>query len=92
LNEEASSEQRATVLSFRGLATNLSYGGVSILFSALIVWIKPDDFDGIEDVAQVSQGKPSVFVEALGWFPWYFLVTFLLVILIYRFRFPKKRD
>ena len=34
LNEQASSERRATVLSFRGLATNLSYGTVSLLFGS----------------------------------------------------------
>ena len=40
LNEEAPSEQRATVLSFRGLSTNVSYGAVSLLYSSLIAWIK----------------------------------------------------
>ena len=29
LNEEAPSDKRATVLSFRGLSTNVSYGAVS---------------------------------------------------------------
>ena len=31
-----------------------------------------------------------MFVEALGWFPWYFLLTLGLVVLIYRFRLQKN--
>ena len=90
LNEEASSEQRATVLSFRGLSTNLSYGAVSFLFSALIAWINPDEGQEIKIGAEMTEQESSVFIQALGWFPWYFLVTLALILLIYRIRFGKK--
>ena len=90
LNEEASSEQRATVLSFRGLSTNLSYGAVSFLFSALIAWINPDVGQEIKIGAEMTEQESSVFIQALGWFPWYFLVTLALILLIYRIRFGKK--
>ena len=90
LNEEASSEQRATVLSFRGLSTNLSYGAVSFLFSALIAWINPDEGQEIKIGAEMTEQESSVFIQALGWFPWYFLVTLALILLIYRVRFGKK--
>lgn len=57
------SRQRATVLSFRGLAFNLAYGGVGLLFAGLTHGLgrhnTPDD----------------VFVKALGWLPWYFVAT-----------------
>ena len=82
LNEEASSDRRATVLSFRGLCTNFSYGAVSLLYSALVAWIK-------KGPAQ-SAGEEAVFVEALGWFPWYFILSLVLVVFVYRFRFAKK--
>ena len=90
LNEEASSEQRATVLSFRGLSTNLSYGAVSFLFSALIAWINPDEGQEIKIGAEMTEQESSVFIQALGWVPGYFLVTLALILLIYRIRFGKK--
>lgn len=89
LNEEASSERRATVLSFRGLATNLSYGAVSILYSGLIAWIKAGEAKPIF-MGRTLAEQDSVFVQALGWFPWYFLFTLGLVVLVYQFRFGKK--
>ena len=85
LNEEASSERRATVLSFRGLSTNLSYGAVSLLYSGLIAWIKLSE----ENLKEVYN-QDTIFVQALGWFPGYFLFTIFLVVLVYRLRFQKK--
>jgi len=89
LNEEASSEQRATVLSFKGLSTNLSYGAVSLLYSGLMAWIKSGEIDPIAMGRKMTE-QDSVFVQALGWFPWYFLCTLGLVVLVYRLRFGKK--
>ena len=89
LNEEASSERRATVLSFRGLATNLSYGAVSLLYSGLIAWIKTGQPKPPGEGRNLSE-QEAVFVESLGWFPWYFLSSLVLVLIVYRFRFGKK--
>lgn len=91
LNEQAPSDRRATVLSFRGLSTNLSYGAVSLLYSSLIAWIK---LKGVNPVVAASQDnqQDAVFVEALGWFPWYFSITALASILIFRFRFSPKNE
>ena len=89
LNEEASSERRATVLSFRGLATNLSYGAVSLLYSVLIAWIKTSQTKPPGEGRNRSE-QDAVFVESLGWFPWYFLCSLVLVLIVYRFRFGKK--
>ena len=61
------SARRATVLSFRGLAFNLAYGGVGLLFSGLTRALQ-------------SHGSPDVvFAEALRWLPWYFAVSAVLV-------------
>jgi len=87
LNEAAPSEQRATVLSFRGLSTNFSYGAVSIMYSGLIVWIQSKG-DGTV-VGEVAQ--QSVFVDSLQVFPWYFAFTVVMVFVIYRLRFNLKR-
>ncbi len=58
---------RATVLSFRGLAFNLAYGTVGLLFAALTRALQ-------------AHGTPdAVFAAALGWLPWYFAATAALV-------------
>jgi hypothetical protein len=89
LNKEAASEDRATVLSFRSLSTNLSYGAASLLYSGLIAWIQQ------QGTAPTIKGRKMaeqdvIFVEAIGWFPWYFLATVVLMITFYLFRFGKK--
>jgi MFS family permease len=83
LNETADSEQRATVLSFRGLSTNFSYGLVSLLYSGLVVMIKTAE--GLNESG--SAGQEQVFVASLQWFPWYLIGTALLALLIHRLRF-----
>ena len=61
------SKQRATVLSFRGLAYNLAYGAVGLLFAGLTR-------------ALSGRGAPdAVFAQALGWLPWYFAATVALL-------------
>lgn len=87
LNEAAPSEQRATVLSFRGLSTNFSYGAVSIMYSGLVVWIK-SQADG-EVVGEA--GQEAVFVDSLQVFPWYFAVTVGMVFVVYRLRFGRRK-
>lgn len=85
LNEAAPSEQRATVLSFRGLATNLSYGLVAMLYSGLIVSIK----SGSPGAPALDQ--KAVFVESLGWLAPYFALSVVLVFLVHRMRFSGER-
>jgi MFS family permease len=64
----ADSAQRATVLSFRGLAFNLAYGAVGLLFAALTRALQ-------------HHGSPdAVFAHALGWLPWYFVASVVLVV------------
>jgi hypothetical protein len=66
------SRQRATVLSFRGLAFNLAYGGVGLLFAGL--------------TRALGQDNPpdDVFVKALGWLPWYFVITVAVLTVSWR--------
>jgi MFS family permease len=66
------SRQRATVLSFRGLAFNLAYGGVGLLFAGL--------------TRALGQDNPpdDVFVKALGWLPWYFVITVVVLAISWR--------
>ncbi len=70
LNRITESHQRATVLSFKGMAFNLAYGLIGFLFALLITQLRdagqtthPDWLPAaVEDLA---------FREAIGWFPWY---------------------
>jgi MFS family permease len=86
LNEVAPSEQRATVLSFRGLATNFSYGAVSLMYFGLIVWIEAQS--GSEATGEPDQ--EAVFIDSLQTFGWYFLATVAAVFFIHRLRFGRR--
>jgi len=73
LNEAVTdSRRRATVLSFRGLAFNLAYGAVGLLFAGLSRGL-------------AHHGPPEVVLaEALGWLPWYFAATMVVLALAWR--------
>ncbi len=75
MNPLISSEQRATVLSFNGLALHLAYGGVGLVYAGLVQWIRWTETGRIP----AEQMDNRVFVEALAWFPWYFLAVILMV-------------
>lgn len=90
LNEEAPSEQRATILSLRGFSTNLIYGAVSFMYGGLIAWIRSEHSETA--VANSASDKDSVFIESLGWFPWYFPASVIVCILIVRWRTVRLRN
>ncbi|MEN8661702.1 MAG: MFS transporter [Lentimonas sp.] len=85
LNEVAPSEQRATILSFRGLSTNFAYGVVSMIYSGLIVILKTKHEADPE--LRGEQLQQTIFVDSLTWLPLYFLVSVAAVFLVYRLRF-----
>ena len=87
LNETAPSEQRATVLSFRGLSTNFFYGALALLYAGLIASIRADQLQTVKGSGAAVED--AVFVESLGWFPGFFLVLTLSVFLLHRFRFGR---
>lgn len=89
LNQVTSSEQRATVLSFKGLAFNLAYGLIGIFFALLIIHLRktvtvmqPDwSADLIENEA---------FRLSFDWFPWYAIILTGLIGLYCYSLFKKK--
>ena len=81
INQVASSDQRATVLSFKGLAYNVSYGLLGVLY-ALLLKIKKQGIIS-EDIENI------VFMETFSWFPITFIVWFLMLLAIY-FLWLKK--
>ncbi|MEE4112873.1 MAG: MFS transporter [Desulfobacteraceae bacterium] len=66
VNQHASSARRATVLSFKGLAYNLSYGFIGILYAGLLE-VKKRGIDAIGINTQAVENL--VFKETFFWFP-----------------------
>ncbi len=96
LNRITPSHLRATILSFKGLAFNLAYGAIGMLFAALIFQIRHHNSSThpewtIEKIDNYS------FMDAIGWFPGYTSAVLLGVFLLcwYRLRntnIHKQRD
>ena len=79
LNQAAPSRMRATLLSFRSLATNVAYGVVACLY-ALLIWQLKNAQQPFEcKVANTRIQQQAVFVEALNWFAPYFLLSVLVI-------------
>ena len=89
LNEIAPSEQRATVLSFKGLSVNLAYGATALLYSGLIALIKIKQSNEVTAVNSTTEA--TVFSESLTWLPLYFICALAFAITLYRLRFRNKK-
>ena len=80
LNEAVTdSAQRATVLSFRGLAFNLAYGAVGLLFA------------GLSRSLSGAGNQEAIFAQTLHWLPWYFVGT-LIALALAASRLSRQRQ
>jgi hypothetical protein len=79
LNRITSSHQRATVLSFKGLSFNLAYGVIGVLYSLLLARLRFQVGTAQPDLVG-AQLENLVFIKSIAWFPGYFLVTMLAVL------------
>ncbi len=84
LNHATRSDQRATVLSFKGLSFNLAYGAIGLLYSLLLAFLRSRLGETHPDLEGEAL-KNAVFMESMTWFPWY-LGIFLAVIFVFAFR------
>jgi hypothetical protein len=73
LNREADSHERATVLSFKGLAYNLGYGVLGLIYAGYCRFLATQTVDLDTD---------AVFAHALRGFPVWFGGTLLLLVII----------
>ena len=90
LNDITSSEQRATVLSFKGLAFNLAYGIIGLLFAWLIIHLRSDLSAAHPDwSSQLIENQ--AFKDSFLWMPGYFLVLGA-AITIYSARLLRNRE
>jgi len=90
LNRITASNQRATVLSFKGLSFNLAYGLIGVLYSILLAFLRPETAATISDLTRLNL-ENAVFIESMQWFPWYFILT-LAVLLVVARRQLKNTD
>jgi len=88
LNQAASSEQRATVLSFKGLFLNLGYGGIGVLYSLLLVFLRQQRLQAQPEVVEAVL-KNQVFADSLPWFGGYY-AFFLSLLLLFCYRALRK--
>ncbi|HKK98928.1 MAG TPA: MFS transporter [Desulfotignum sp.] len=77
VNREADSRQRATVLSFKGLSYNISYGVLGILY-ALVLKLAKAGLDPVADLSSETM-ENLVFVETFFWFPLFFIAGFMVL-------------
>ena len=75
INQVASSDMRATVLSFKGLAYNISYGILGVLY-ALALKIKRQGLE-TESVENI------IFMDTFAGFPLTFIVGFVILSILY---------
>jgi hypothetical protein len=81
LNKITESHQRATVLSFKGLAFNAAYGIIGILYAGLITRLQ-QGVQGTHPQWTMSLVEDEAFRRSMAWFPWYLTVVLLSVTLI----------
>jgi len=77
LNQLVSSDRRATVLSFRGLAVNVAYGVMSLGFAAAVAAVEHATA-GDGGSAGSRAGATDAFRAVVGWLPWSFAGACLL--------------
>ncbi|OUX36727.1 MAG: hypothetical protein CBE26_04895 [Kiritimatiellaceae bacterium TMED266] len=73
LNQEATSSMRATVLSFKGLALNLNYGLMGVLYAGLLWHLRNE---GVTD----GSGD-ALFMASSQWFGPFYVVGVLMLLL-----------
>jgi hypothetical protein len=91
LNRITSSHQRATVLSFKGLSFNLAYGVIGVLYSLLLAQLK-FRIAAAQPGSVSTQLENLVFIKSIAWFPGYFLLTMLAVLVFARWRLKNTDE
>jgi MFS family permease len=85
LNRITASHQRATVLSFKGLSFNLAYGLIGVLYSILLAFLQPRMAATVPGIDRLDL-ENAVFIDSMGWFPWYFVVTMAGLLVVARWQ------
>jgi MFS family permease len=91
LNQITESSQRATVLSFKGMAFNLAYSIIGVLFALLIQQLRGKNLASHPDWNQ-QLVEDSSFIEAIGWFPWYTIILFGIILVYFHSRLKSSPE
>ena len=85
LNQVTPSPQRATVLSFKGVSMNLSYGLLTQLFGVTTAALSTR-----EPFAAAPDPEFAAFAKALTWWPGYFALVSAMLFLFLRLLYRKS--
>jgi len=91
LNQVTESDQRATVLSFKGLSLNLAYGCIGMLYSLLLMTLR-NQTPAATALQKGLVDENMIFTASLAWFPWYFAVMTLAVLFFARWQMRGSGD
>ena len=91
LNRITDSSHRATVLSFRGLAVNLAYGFVGILYGLLVRGLRAGVSARHPD-ASGDRLEDCVLEAALPWFPAWFVAVFATLVAFAWFKLRRSGE
>lgn len=89
LNDITASEQRATVLSFKGLSFNLFYGIVGIFYSVLLALKRPEIESQFKNQGELVENL--LFITTFKWFPLVFVFLFAFVWLFAALKMKRGR-
>ena len=90
LNKIAEPHQRATILSYKGLAFNGAYGVIGILYAGLITQLRHGVHESHPEWA-ISPVEDEAFRGSITWFPWYLILVLLLISMICLSHFHRKK-
>jgi len=87
LNKITEPKQRATVLSYKGLAFNAAYGIIGLLFAGLIAKLRSNVEDTTPNLATAII-ENEAFKQSITYFPWYlgFMLIIVSIICVFHFR------
>ena len=86
LNKITEPKQRATVLSYKGLAFNAAYGIIGLLFAGLIAKLRSNVEDTTPNLATAII-ENEAFKQSITYFPWYLGLMLIIVSMICAFHF-----
>jgi MFS family permease len=84
LNQVADNSMRATVLSFKGMALNLGYGFLGIIYAQLL--------RNLTRTGNIESGSDELFIAGTQYFWPYFIVGSLVVVIFVRLYFPRVNE
>ena len=87
LNQITASEQRATVLSFKGLSYNLAYGMAGLLYALLLAFLRrhPAIIAAVGD----KDLETLVFEQSFLYLPGYFILMLAVLIMVARHQLKR---